>query len=49
MIYSCGESELRRFEGIVGWEVNIEEEDTPLEGTVSGPEDGGLPVKRIIS
>ena len=49
MVDSCGEGKFGRLEGIVRGEVDVEKEDAALEGTVSGPQDCGLPVEWIIA
>jgi hypothetical protein len=37
------------FEWVIGWEMNIKEENTPGIGRVIWTHDGGLPVKHVIS
>jgi len=45
MVDTCSEGHLWWLEGVVSWEVNGEEEDTALVGTLCGSHDGGLPVE----
>eukprot|EP00562_Extubocellulus_spinifer_P029669 CAMPEP_0178713152 /NCGR_PEP_ID=MMETSP0699-20121125/19261_1 /TAXON_ID=265572 /ORGANISM="Extubocellulus spinifer, Strain CCMP396" /LENGTH=185 /DNA_ID=CAMNT_0020361947 /DNA_START=864 /DNA_END=1418 /DNA_ORIENTATION=+ len=44
-----GEVDLGGFEGVVGGEVDVEEEDSAGVRRVVGPHDGGLPVEHIIA
>ena len=44
-----GEVDLGRLEGVVGGEVDVEEEDAAGVGGVVGPHDGGLPVEHIVA
>ena len=49
MINSCCKVYLWWFKWIVGWEVNIKEEDTSRVGRVFRPHNSCLPVEHIIS
>lgn len=49
MVNASGEMDLGRFERIIGWKVNIEEEDSACIWRVIGTHDGGLPVEHIVS
>ena len=44
-----GEVDLGGFEGVVGGEVDVEEEDPAGVRRVVGPHDGGLPVEHVIA
>ena len=41
--------DLGRLEGVVGGEVDVEEEDAAGVGGVVGAHDGGLPVEHVVS
>ena len=48
MIDSRGEVELSWLEGIVSWEVDVQEVNTSSEWGVIGSHDGGLPVILVL-
>ena len=48
MVYPRGKCKFWGLEGVVGGEVDVEEEHSALEGRVGGAEDGGLPVERVV-
>ena len=49
MINASGEVDLRWFERIISWEMNVKKEDTASIRGVIWTHDGGLPVEHIIS
>ena len=48
MVHLGLELALGWLEGIVGWELDVEEEDTTLVGRVSWPHDHRLPVSQVV-
>ena len=48
MVDAGGECKFGGFEGVVGGEVDVEEEDTTLEGGVGGAQDSGLKVQCTV-
>ena len=48
MIHLRLELALRGLEGVVGRELDVQEEDTALVGGVSGTHDHGLPVEHVV-
>jgi len=48
MIDLCDEVAFGRSEGVVSWEVDVEEEDTSSIGTIVGTNDGGLPMEVVV-
>lgn len=49
VVNAGGEVDLGRLEGVVGGEVDVEEEDAAGVGGVVGAHDGGLPVEHVVS
>ena len=48
VVDSRGKVDLRGLEGIVGWEMDVQEVNTALEGRFIGSHDGGLPVVLVL-
>ena len=48
MVHLGLELALGWLEGVVGWELDVEEEDTTLVGRVSWPHDQCLPVSQVV-
>lgn len=49
VIDSSGELKLWRLERIILWEVDVQEEDSSLEGAVLRTHDGGSPMEEVFS
>lgn len=48
MIDAGAEGDNRRFEGIFRRKIDVQVEDTAMEGTVFGAEDHGLPLEQVV-
>ena len=49
MVDASGECKFRRFEGVVGREVDGEEKNTALIGALWGSHDGRLPMEQVVA
>ena len=47
VVDSSSEGAFWRFERVVSWEVDVEEEDTSLVRRVTRPHDSGLPMEEV--